>query len=251
MCKNGRTQLGTQITKYRDISINQPGMYCIHMSTEFMHAMWSYLARWLLVVVAAGEPSSALGEPSIYLRVDGEPNSTYEAFAAASPSTCGVRCRNAGCRVWSWAPQEKLCSFHDSFLPSSFLSPQVGVQTFVAAVSMRGFLYVLLDVGAQTWLEARDLCLKVKGILTYIEDTEWMLSVLGFYGTDGFYLGLKKDPDNELWLDQQGQIFENSSIPWGPGEPDEGESCTAMWPTIGDVYCESMFALPSLCMITE
>lgn len=66
------------------------------------------------------------------------------------------------------------------------------MQTFVAAVRLRGFLYVLLDVGAQSWLEARDLCLKVKGILTYTEDTEWMLSVLGFYGKDGFYLGLEK-----------------------------------------------------------
>lgn len=66
------------------------------------------------------------------------------------------------------------------------------MQTFVAAVMLRGFLYVLLDIGPQSWFEARDLCLKVKGILTYDEDVEWMRSVRDFYGKDGFYLGLQK-----------------------------------------------------------
>lgn len=61
----------------------------------------------------------------------------------------------------------------------------------------------------------------------------------------------KQDPNNELWFDQQGRAFENSSIPWGLGEPDEGEPCMAMWSTVGNVYCESVFALPSLCKITE
>ncbi|ROT68430.1 hypothetical protein C7M84_013420 [Penaeus vannamei] len=169
---------------------------------------------------------------------------------AQQEARCGVRCRNAGCLLWSWAPEQKLCSFHDSFKPSSFPSSQASVQTFVAAVMLRGFLYVLLDVGPQSWFEARDLCLKVKGILTYDEDVEWMLSVRDFYGKDGFYLGLQKD-SNETWIDQQGRAFENSSIPWGPELFDEGEQCTAMWDAVGNVYCDSVFELPSLCKIIE
>lgn len=66
------------------------------------------------------------------------------------------------------------------------------MQTYVAAVRYRGALHVLLDVGKQNWTQARDLCLKVNGMLTYSEDLTWLRSVRSFYGVVGYFLGLQQ-----------------------------------------------------------